>query len=75
MDWNSIAKYLAAGVLTGSVFALVILGKVSADLYVQLVFAGLTGLGVHAAVKSGGADPVSTPADSPAASLTVQPKG
>ena len=48
MNLSTLAKYVAGGVLIGSVFFLVFEGKVTSEQYMTIVTAGLTALGIHA---------------------------
>lgn len=51
MNWNVIAKYASGGAILASVFALVWVGKVDAQVYVGLAGSALAGLGLGAGIN------------------------
>ena len=72
MNWATIAKYTTGTALAGSVFFLVMTGKVDANTYLQIVVSpGLAALGYHVASNRGNGtvQPPAPPlvADKPAA--------
>jgi len=52
MNWDALGKYAVGAATLGSVFALVVLGKVDAQVYIGLVGGVLTGIGYHAGVNT-----------------------
>jgi hypothetical protein len=48
-DWQAIGKYYAGTMITGAIFALVMLDKIPADAFYQLGVGILAALGVFAA--------------------------
>jgi hypothetical protein len=48
MSPDNLAKYVLAVIGFGSLFALVVLGKIEAASYVDMLLPGLAALGVHA---------------------------